>query len=289
MVQRLGLDPRYLRRWRWISKARAVRGVGASVTANLGYVLIDPEPHNFSYELANEDQLIAWVDSVTRCEPGEAERTLAEGRGDRILRERLRAATSRHWAWSKREPPFGKRLAWYALVRLLAPSLVIETGVHDGLGSLLLLRALERNAQAGAEGRLVSFDINPAAGWLVGPDPRWELRIESTRVGLPKLLAGVPEVDLFIHDSLHAYEHELFELRTVAPQLAPLGLLVSDNVHSTPALTQTCAEFGLDYHEFVERPLAHFYTGGAMGAGRGISGPGLPDRPRPSPSRTAPR
>jgi hypothetical protein len=47
-AQRLGLDPRYLRRLRWISKARAVSSVGAPLHTNLSFVLTDPEPHNFT-------------------------------------------------------------------------------------------------------------------------------------------------------------------------------------------------------------------------------------------------
>ncbi|MFZ0043901.1 MAG: class I SAM-dependent methyltransferase [Solirubrobacteraceae bacterium] len=279
LAQRAGLDPRYLRRWRWISKARAVRRAGGSLSSNLGYVLTDPEPNNFSYELANESDMIAWVAAVARCSPDDARRVTDEAHSDPVLRQRLRAATEGHWAWSKPEPPFGKRLGWYALVRLLSPGLVIEAGVHDGLGSLLLLRALELNAGEGPQARLVSFDVNPAAGWLAAGHPGWELRLESTRSGLPTLLADAPQVDLFIHDSLHTYEHERFELRTVAPRLSPGGVLVSDNVHATPALTETSEEFGFEYHEFYERPRDHFYTGGAVGAARRLSDRANPDTP----------
>lgn len=267
-AQRLGLDPRYLRRLRWISKARAVSSTGAPLHTNLSFVFADPEPHNFTYDLANEDALAGWVQAVSGADAGEIQRVLGEPRDDGVLQDRLGAATRRHWWWSKAAPPFGKRLGWYALARLIRPAAIIEAGVHDGLGSLILLRALERNAEDGAEGRLTSFDINPAAGWLAGPDSRWELRIQATRDGLEGVLAVSPPVGIFIHDSLHTYDNELWELRTVAPALAPGGVLISDNVHATPALAETCAEFGLAYSEFVERPAAHFYPGGAMGAGR---------------------
>jgi Methyltransferase domain len=266
-AQRLGLDPRYARRLRWIAKANAVRQVGAPVSAHIPFVLTDPEPDNFTYELANEEQLAAWVASVSRADLAAAERALAEPTLDKGLTQRLRATAAAHWWWSKPEPPFGKRRGWYALTRLLKPGLVIETGVHDGLSSLLLLRALEQNASEGVDGRLVSFDVNPAAGWLVGTDPRWELRIESGRDGLPGVLARSQPVGLFIHDSLHTYENERWELRTVAPFLSDRGVLISDNVHVTRALVETCEEFGLRYDEFVERPAGHFYPGGGVGAG----------------------
>ena len=266
-AQRLGLDPRYARRLRWIAKANAVRQVGARVSGNLQFILADPEPDNFTYELANEAQLASWVASISGAEPAAARRALAEPALDAELRRRLRATAGAHWWWSKPEPPYGKRRGWYALTRLLKPALVIETGVHDGLSSLLLLRALEHNASEGADGRLVSFDVNPAAGWLVADDPRWELRIEPGRAGLEGVLARGQPVGVFVHDSLHTYENERWELRTVAPFLSAGGVLISDNVHVTRALTETCEEFGLRYDEFVEQPTGHFYPGGAVGAG----------------------
>ena len=267
-AQRVGIEPRYLRRIRWISKARAVRRYGSRVRDHIGYVIAGPEPDNFTYRLANDDELAAWVAAVAGVDRARAQDVLGEARGDRVLAARLRGATAAHRLWSKSSPPFGKRLAWYALARLLAPALVIETGVHDGLGALALLRALERNAQEGNVGRLVSFDINPTSGWIVGSHALWELRIESALAGLPALLAGGPPVGLFIHDSLHTYENEHGELTLGARHLAPGGVLLSDNAHATPALADVCSEFGLHYFEFRERPADHFYPGGAMGAGR---------------------
>jgi Methyltransferase domain len=276
LAQRLGLDPRYIRRLRWISKARAVHRVGAPVHRHLRFVLTDPEPDNFTYELANQDELAAWVQAVSGAPAAEVGRVLGEPDADPVLRERLHETAGRHRWWSKPQPPFGKRRGWYALARLIRPGLIVESGVHDGLGSLLLLRALELNTAEGAGGRLVSFDINPAAGWIAGSDPRWALRIESSRTGLPALLAGGEAVGMFIHDSLHTYEHERWELATAGAHLAADGVLISDNVHVTPALSECSAELGLDYHEFAERPVAHFYPGAAMGAAR---------RHRPSTSR----
>jgi Methyltransferase domain len=265
----VGLDPRYVRRLRWISKARAVHNVGAPIQRNLTYVLFDPEPANCTYELTNEPELAAWVAELCAVEPERVLALLRDAHRDSILVERLTVATAGHWWWTKRTPPFGRRLAWYALARILRPQLVVETGVHDGLGSLLLLRALEQN---GDGGRLVSFDINPAAGWLVGEHPQWELRIEPSQPGLESALSGHGPLGLFIHDSLHTYENEYYELRIAAEHLSDRGVLVTDNAHGTRALADLCASLGFDYSEFHEHPRGHFHPGGAMGAGR---------RPRP--------
>ncbi|MDQ6749008.1 MAG: class I SAM-dependent methyltransferase, partial [Candidatus Dormibacteraeota bacterium] len=119
-----------------------------------------------------------------------------------------------------------------------------------------------------AGGQLISFDINPRAGWLVGEHPLWRMRVESTRQGLPGVLADSPPLGLFIHDSLHTYENERFELTVAAQCLTAGGLLISDNAHVTRALEDTCKDFGYTYSEFRERPLRHFYPGGTLGAGR---------------------
>ncbi len=264
---RLDIDLRYLRRFRWISKAKEVRSVGAPLRGNLRFVLSDPEPTNFTFELANEDQLVEWVADACGATPPEIARLLAEARADVELAERVRSATAGRWWWTKRCPPFGKRLAWYAFARALKPGLIIETGVHDGLGSMLLLRALERNRDEAREGRLVSFDVNPRAGWLVGAHPLWELRVESSRVGLDAVLRERGPVGIFIHDSLHTYEHERFEFELAASSLASGGLLLTDNAHGTRALADVCQSRGLRYREFHSLARDHFYPGEAMGAG----------------------
>jgi hypothetical protein len=239
------------------------------VRRNLRFVLTDPEPANFTYELANQDELGEWAAAVCGCEPGRADALIAEAQTDAELASRLRQATAGHRWWSKPAPPFGKRLAWYAIARTVKPQLAIETGVHDGLGSLLLLRALERNQAEGAPGRLVSFDVNPAAGWLVQPrqHPLWELRIEPATTGLPEVLAAAPPLGVLIHDSLHTYENERAEFELAVPHLAENGVLISDNAHGTRALPDVCSDHGLLYAEFHERSRDHFYPGGATGAG----------------------
>jgi Methyltransferase domain len=162
------------------------------------------------------------------------------------------------------EPRFGRRLGWYALVRALRPELVVETGVHDGLGSALLLLALRRNGT----GRLLGFDIDAASGWLV-PDElrdRYELVIGDIGETLPRALDG-ERVGLFVHDSLHTYEHERFELELALGHADDRLVLASDNAHATTALANVCAEHGLRFALFRERPRDHFYPGAGLGLG----------------------
>jgi methyltransferase family protein len=47
---------------------------------------------------------------------------------------------------------------------------------------------------------------------------------------LPALVARLPSVDLFHHDSLHTFDHMTWEFETVFPHLAKRGVLSSHDV-----------------------------------------------------------
>jgi GT2 family glycosyltransferase/predicted O-methyltransferase YrrM len=130
---------------------------------------------------------------------------------------------------------FGARLL-YAAVRALRPVSAVETGVANGVSSLFILSAMERNGR----GKLHSIDLPEAegfipagreAGWLVedGLRARWRLIIGDTRELLPALLSELGGTGLFLHDSAHTEENMLFEYRTAWPFLGSGGLLISDD------------------------------------------------------------
>jgi len=139
----------------------------------------------------------------------------------------------------------------YRLVRQFRPSVVVETGVHFGKSSVVILAALQRNGR----GRLVSIDLPTAAspdetGHLVPPElrGRWSLRLGDTRTHLPAALEG--GVQFFFHDSEHTYEHQTFEYEVAWPALEPGGVFVSDDTNRSTAW----AEF-LERHRGAWRPL----------------------------------
>lgn len=232
--------------------------------ATLRYLLRDREFTNLTYEIDNEDELVEFLARCLDRPQEEIARFVAEPAADdellRGLRMSLRQRSDRN-----DEPRFGRRLGWYALVRALQPQVVVETGVHDGLGSALLLRALDRNGS----GKLIGFDLGVESGWLVPSAlrSRYELILGDVRDTLPRRLAA-GDVDLFIHDSLHTYEHERFELEAVlAASGDRVAALVSDNAHATSALEDVCREHELRYALFLERPRDHFYPGAGLGLG----------------------
>ncbi len=143
-----------------------------------------------------------------------------------------------------------KVLAQYAAVRALRPNLVVETGIANGVSSAYLLLALHLNGQ----GALYSIGLDDAKylaagrslGWVV-PDwlrPRWKVMPGDSREILPKLLAELKSIDVFIHDSLHTYEHMIWEFRQAYPYLRSGGLLLSDDAAWNSAFADFAREAG---------------------------------------------
>ena len=129
-------------------------------------MLFDPETHSYSYELGNRDELVEFCASLLGSSAAEAGGYLAETDSDPELGARLRRRTLTRID-AKWRMPLGNSLLWYVIARAVKPALIVETGIFDGLGSLMLLRALERNAEDGVDGRLLSIDLDPQAGWIV--------------------------------------------------------------------------------------------------------------------------
>ncbi len=128
-----------------------------------------------------------------------------------------------------------KILVQYAAVRAFAPEVVVETGVASGVSSSYLLLALHKNGH----GALHSIGLDDprflppdeAPNWMV-PDwlkTNWQLHIGDSQEILPALLKVLGAVDVFIHDTLHAYEHMLWKFRVAFPYIRTGGLLFCDD------------------------------------------------------------
>ena len=168
----------------------------------------------------------------------------------------------------------GRFRLWYAFVRALRPNVIVETGVHDGLSSSVLLYALNRNDS----GQLISIDLPstdlPGAasgpGWLV-PDrfkESWTLLLGDAKRLLPDTVKRTSSIDLFIHDSDHSEEHRKFEFSTVWPSLSPGALVLSDQDYPDETVVSDFAKYVGGRHARVQtvRPQGRsprgVYTGG---------------------------
>ena len=124
----------------------------------------------------------------------------------------------------------------YAYCRLWRPSVIVETGVARGMSTAMILHALAENQN----GVLISFDIRSDVGDLVHPQTseRWNFvklppDPPSARQELADHLIGLGPIDVFLHDSDHSREQQLFEYGLALRHLSPRGLLLSDDVEGT--------------------------------------------------------
>jgi Methyltransferase domain len=266
---------RRLSRLRWLEKARLVRGYRRSVRANpLGiarYVLFDPEVGDFSYDIENEGELAQFLADALAVDAAQIVGYMAEAHAAPALTRDL-SARVRWRPDMKRRIGLANRLAWYVVARATKPRLVVETGVKHGLGALVLLVALERNAGEGSRGRLISFDNDPYSGWVV-PDrlyASWERICATTQDALEAALAG-QAVDLFICDTPPDYELESFEMRAALRHAAPGVILIAGNGDRTTALPELAAELGGDYRLFAERPRHPVFPGTGVALALGLA------------------
>ena len=134
----------------------------------------------------------------------------------------------------------------YAVVRWLRPGIVVETGIGMGFSARAILSALEDNQK----GELYSIglpdveyfvpefdrmhsDKQPFPQGFYVPNSirrRWHVIAGDARQELLLLLKNFDSIDMFHHDSLHLYDHMLFEFTEAWPYIRAGGLLLSDDV-----------------------------------------------------------
>ena len=154
--------------------------------------------------------------------------------------------------------PIGRAML-YALVRHYQPRVVVETGGNLGMASSFILKAMHDNGTT--DGQLYSIERSEkiVPGSLIPEDikaPYIPLRgaVEDFLTGdqLPA------EIDLFLHDSTHRYDHMTMEFEQFWPRLRPGGLLVSHDVNMNAAFT-----------DFVSKTYGHDDGGLAVPAQTG--------------------
>jgi len=153
----------------------------------------------------------------------------------------------------------------YLLVRLARPAVFCETGVFDGKSSAIILQALEDNGSGvlvsvdlparatiqNSTERMINSTLPPARdpGWTIPERLRHRQRLllgDSSEL-LPRVFAEFSAVDVFMHDSLHTYEHMSFEYSLAWEHLRDGGFLLSDDIYEAAAFHDFCRARDLTY------------------------------------------
>ena len=159
---------------------------------------------------------------------------------------------------------FGRRIGWYALIRCVKPKIVLETGVHHGVGASIIVEALIQNSSEGNIGYYVGTDHDLKAGVLFN-----EFYSEFGKIYYGDSLESIQkmpyEIDLFINDSDHSKEYEAREYESVQSKLSAQAIILGDNAHVTSALLEFSINSGRNFLFFKEDPKNHWYPGGGIG------------------------
>lgn len=151
----------------------------------------------------------------------------------------------------------------YLVCRHFKANKVVETGVHYGISSAFILKALHEsgghlfsidlpNVRYQRDNGLFHFDAMPSnadPGFVVPESLRsnWNLLIGDSRSRLPELLHSIGQVDIFHHDSAHIYELMVFEFEAAWRHLKDNGLLLADDADWNDAFGDFCKKHSIGY------------------------------------------
>lgn len=251
-------------RLRWLTKRSILAKYGVALREQPGmylrYLLWDPEVESYSYDIANDDELCAFGAAHFGITQEAVRGYLEEARTDPELTARL----SRQVRWRfdvKHRLPVGNRLLWYVTARATKPTLIVETGIYEGLGSLVLLRALDRNAEEGANGRLISVDVDPTSGFLVAPRlrDRWTKLTGFSNQELERAIGPAERVGLLLQDTPHTEENQRWEFDFALRHAAARLVLIEGSGGYCPTMGELAGRLGIELLHFREQPRGHFY------------------------------
>jgi len=232
------------------------------------WLFVSRETTNFTYELDDLSRayLVDFIALATNCDVDRVEAYIREIEQDEELRGHILHHLSQHpdRYKSDRSVLYARRVGWYALVRILRPRVVIETGIDKGLGCCVLCAALRRNAAEGDKGHHYGTDINPAAGYLLQA-PYKEFGTILYGDSIESLKKIDQPVDLFINDSDHSAEYEAREYEVILPKMSEKGIIVSDNAELADSLHKFSRRHRRQFLFWRETPKAHWFAGAGIG------------------------
>lgn len=211
----------------------------------------------YGVQRGREQYYLTKLASFLQCDKQEILRYFEEIDEEFIdyLRSQTKTVTSQ--SYQEWREIYGRYI--YVIVRILRPGIVVETGVAAGISSAYILKALHRNGRGILFSIELSIPLQPTRdlwipegreiGYAIPENlkTRWKLILGDSKEKLPELLNALNTLDLFLHDSLHTYEHMTFEYKTAWKVLRKNGILLSDDVNLNKAFIDFCKRNNAGY------------------------------------------
>jgi predicted O-methyltransferase YrrM len=176
----------------------------------------------------------SWLEDLR----GDAVMAEAYDRAKPVLAHRSGTADRYLISWHERVAAAMAQVeVFYMMTRALRPVSILETGVAFGMTTSLVVAALRHNGS----GRLLSIDrpnidihvhVGDSETGILVPEAyrdRWQLVEADAVYELPARIRD-SGVDMFVHDSMHTYEHMAYEFCLAAMHLPHNGILISDDI-----------------------------------------------------------
>ncbi len=224
------------------------------------------ENDNFYYSLSQKNlvELGSMISIVTGKSRDEIDIYFKEIEKNQELHEHIESIWANDPKMQDAVLGFGRRVGWYALARALKPRVIVETGVHHGVGACVLISALMKNSSEGFHGNYYGTDIDPNAGVLLSGDFK-----EFGKILYGDSITSIKnfgqDIDFFINDSDHSEIYEAQEYEIVKSKLASNSIILGDNSHVTDKLSKFARKNDRPYIFFKEEPLNHWYPGAGIG------------------------
>ncbi len=227
------------------------------------WLVLKSEFTNYNYDITttNKKYMASFISFVTGVTAKEASILIEELEADQELYKYIEGRILNINRGREISTPFyyGRRLAWYALIRILSPEVVVETGTDKGLGTLIMARALQKNGK----GKIITIDLDPYSGALLDLS-KWT-NIEILRGDAVTMLSSLKKIDVFIHDSNHDPDYEFAEFCAIETSIDEKSIVLSDNSHISDSLYRWSERHDRRFLFFKEESLNHWHSGDGIG------------------------
>jgi predicted O-methyltransferase YrrM len=224
------------------------------------------ENFNYYYDITemNRNYLISALSIITKREHDLIKKYFLELRNDQQLRDRLNETFKNYNEYRDSDIYFGRREVWYALIRILKPKLVVETGVYHGLGAVTCSLALKRNRLEKYPGKYIGIDNDFTAGKILN-----DFLDAEDLIIYKDAVKAIDDIDLpidfFINDSNHDPEFEKQEYEKLMKKEKVPPFIISDNSHISEELAKISFKYKRNFIFLPENPKNHWYPGAGVG------------------------
>ncbi len=245
----------------FISKINIIlRYKKSKISHIIKWIFFGKEISNFVYEIENQEEIIEIVNVITGIKFEKLNAILKE---IDPKNEDFRSFFSENYFKDfSNKIIFGRRMIWYLIVRVMKPTIVIESGVERALGSGLLIYALYMNhKEDNIENEFIGIDIKEIKKPYFNFENKKYLNYKfntNDSIDFIKNFNRKSKI-VYISDAEHNYDFELEEYTEIQLKMLEGSIIISDN--NSGALSEFSRKHNKNMLIFKESPKNTWYNG----------------------------